>query len=200
MGIHATLCGRGGSCRSGVEGDFNEEDAATASRILSSSAINSTRIDQGFLRHFLDPGYGALVNASGLAFLEQMVIKFSGEGATQTSLDNKFATFKFMKVEDNTVFITHKEVQLSPSESLASKTDDGWTLTELGKSEGYTLDKLTGRLSKPTAPTEAPSPLTPVPGTSKRTFLDALRETPDQPATRWIWPGHLFKLMKNHKP
>ena len=180
--------------------NFKEEDAATAARILSSSAINSTRVDQGFLRHFLDPGYGALVNASGLAFLEQMVIKFSDEGATQTSLDTKFAAFKFMKVEDNTVFITHKEVQLGPSESLASKTDDGWTLTEFGKSEGYTLDKTTGQLSKPVIVAEDQSLVEPVRETSKHTVLDALNDTPDQPVTRWIWPGHLFKLMKNYKP
>lgn len=37
---------------------FNEKDAATAARILNGDAINSTKLDQGFLRYTLDPGYG----------------------------------------------------------------------------------------------------------------------------------------------
>lgn len=180
--------------------NFKEEDAVAATRILKSSAINSTRIDQGFLRHFLDPGYGALTNTSGLAFLEQMVIKFSNEGDTQTSLDIKFANYKSLSINDNTVFTTHKDVKIASFKPHAISVNGTWTLTEFGKSQGYTLDKVTGQLSKPVAPTEAPSQQATVGKRSKPTFLDALRDTRDQPVKRWIWPGHLFKLMKNYKP
>lgn len=180
--------------------DYKPEGAALAASILSGSAINSARIDQGFLRYILNPDHGAFQNVGGIPFLERMVKKFSDEGANQPPLGSEFATYKKVRYEDHIVQTTYKHIRLPPSKVLAGKVDGVWTLTELGKSEGYTVDTLTGRLSKPTAPTEAPSLLTPVPSTSKRTFLDALRETPDQPATRWIWPGHLFKLMKNYKP
>ncbi|KID12173.1 hypothetical protein P279_30015, partial [Rhodobacteraceae bacterium PD-2] len=41
--------------------DFKPEDAAIASRVLNGSAINSTRIDQGFLRYILHPDHGAFM-------------------------------------------------------------------------------------------------------------------------------------------
>jgi len=60
--------------------DFKPEDAAIASSVLEGSAINSPRIDQGFLRHILDPAQGAFTNIGGIPFLEKMVKKFSNEG------------------------------------------------------------------------------------------------------------------------
>lgn len=180
--------------------DVKPADTVIAAGILNGSALASTRIDQDFLRYILSSDHRAFSNVGGIPFLERMVKKFSDEGANQPPLGSEFATYKKVRYEDHIVQTTYKHIRLPPSKVLAGKVDGVWTLTELGKSEGYTLDKLTGRLSKPTAPTEAPSLLTPAPSTSKRTFLDALRETPDQPATRWIWPGHLFKLMKNYKP
>lgn len=62
------------------------------------------------------------------------------------------------------------------------------------------MDKATGRVSKPKLPLEDTSPLAPERKTARRTFLDALRDPRDSIATRRIWPGHLFKLMKNYKP
>lgn len=75
-------------------------------------------------------------------------------------------------------------------------------LTEHGKAEGYTLDKTTGRISKPVASFDSQ--------TSQRSVLDDIvRKSPkryfpdfvagDREAftMRRIWPGHFFMLMKN---
>lgn len=180
--------------------ELKPEGAAIASRILEGSAIGSTRIDQGFLRYILSPDQRAFQHVGGIPFLERMVNKFSSEGADQPPLGSEFATFKIAKFEDHVVQTTNKNIRLPPSQSLTVKTDEGWSLTELGKSEGYTLDKATGLLSKLVAPAEDKSVLTPERKTTRRTFLDALRDTREQLATRRIWPGHLFKLMKNYKP
>jgi hypothetical protein len=181
--------------------DFNEQDAATASRILNGSAISSTRIDQGFLRHFLDPGYGAALNVSGLAFLEQMVIKYSVEGAKQTALDSKFATYTSISVKDNAVFTTHKDVKAPPFKPHATGVDGVWTLTEEGKAAGYTLDKATGRLSASVYSLDAQAPQhVPAGQRPSRTLMESLSDTPDPPATRWVWPGHLFRMLKTSNP
>lgn len=96
---------------------FNEQDAATAERILNGTAISSTRLDQGFLRHILDPGYGALSNTSDLGFLEQMVTKFSSEGSAQSSLDSRFATYTpVISIKDNIVLSASEDVKLKPFE------------------------------------------------------------------------------------
>ncbi len=181
--------------------DYKPDGAALASSILTGSAINSTRIDQGFLRYILNPDHGAFENVGGIPFLERMVKKFSDEGAAQPPLGSEFATYNKVRYEDHIVQTTNKNIRLPPSKALVARVNDVWTLTELGKSEGYVLDKATGRVSKPKQlPLEVTSPLAPQRKTTRPTFLDALRETRDQLATRRIWPGHLFKLMKNYKP
>lgn len=181
--------------------DLKPEGTEIASRILKGSAIGSTRIDQGFLRYILSPDQSAFQNVGGMPFLERMVNKFSSEGAGQPPLGSEFTTFKTAKYEDHIVQTTNKNIRLPPSKALVARVNDVWTLTELGKSEGYILDKATGRVSKPKQlPLEVTSPLAPQRKTTRPTFLDALRETRDQLATRRIWPGHLFKLMKNYKP
>ena len=180
--------------------DFKPKDAAIASSILTGSAINSTRIDQGFLRYILNPDHGAFVNVGGIPFLERMVKKFSDEGTGQPPLGGEFATYKKVRYEDHVVQTTHKHIKLPPSKALVGNVNGVWTLTELGKSQGYIMDKATGHVSKPKLPTEDSLPVAPERKTAKPTFLDALRDTRDQPVKRWIWPGHLFKLMKNYKP
>lgn len=177
--------------------DFQAEDAATASRILNGTAINSTLIDRGFLRHFLDPGYGALQNTSDLAFLEQMVIKFSAEGAAQTSLDSKFASYKSISINDNVVVTTHRNVKLPPFEAHVTNVDGVWALTEKGKAAGYMLDKTTGRLIKPAARPDDQAPPTLGRETPNRTVMEFSADHRDQPGTRWLMPGNLFKLMRN---
>jgi hypothetical protein len=125
---------------------FNDKDAATASRILSGPAIGSTRLDQGFVRHILDPGYGALSNTSNLGFLEQMVTKFSSEGATQSSLGSQFATYTpVASIKDNIVLNASKDVKLKPFEPDITNVNGVWTVTEKGMAVGISLDDVTGK-------------------------------------------------------
>lgn len=181
--------------------DFKQEDAAIASRILSGPAINSTRIDQGFLRHILNPDYGAFSNVGGIPFLERMVNKFSNLEADQLPLGSEFATFKKIKIEDHIVRTTHKHIKLAPSKPLTELVNGVWTLTEEGKTAGYKLDKTTGLLIKPAVPPDARSTLSDMIRKAPKPYLlDALSGTDEPFTTRRIWPGHLFKLMKNYKP
>ncbi|TFF13449.1 hypothetical protein EXW72_01050 [Pseudomonas sp. BCA14] len=185
--------------------DFKKEEAQIASRILNGSAINSTRIDQGFLRYILHPDHGAFTNIGGIPFLERMVNKFSDEGDDQPPLGSEFAAFKKINFEDYAVRTTNKAIRLPPDKSVATVTNGVWSLTEYGKASGYVIDSATGKLSRPS---DSPGEKTPqhpplgAPATdaAHRTILDALADTRDQPAQRWIWPGHLFKMLRAFKP
>jgi hypothetical protein len=185
--------------------DFKPEDAAIASSILASSALSSSRIDQSFVRHVLNPGIGAFSHIGGIPFLERMVKKFSDEGADQPPLGSEYATFKHAKTADHIVTTTHKDIKLPPSKAVSQVIDGVWSLTEYGKAAGYVLDAVTHRVYKPEDPPNDPTlPRPNVNGPDgnapNKTFLDALGETRDPPQAHWIWPGHLFKLMKNFKP
>ncbi|MHB0764896.1 hypothetical protein ACYCFC_11065 [Stutzerimonas sp. NM35] len=122
---------------------FNDKDTATASRILNGSAIGSTRVDWGFLRHILDPGYGALSNTSDLGFLEQMVTKFSAEGAAQTSLGSQYTTYTpVTNIKDNIVLNASEDVKLKPFEPDITNVNGVWAVTEKGAAAGITLESL----------------------------------------------------------
>lgn len=184
--------------------DFKEKDAAIASRLLSGTAINSTRLDPNFLRHILDPGYGALSNYDGLAFLEQMVIKFSNEAVTQPSLSNEFAKYTSIDSNDNVVITVHKGNKLPPFEPLATNIDGVWGITEKGRAAGYRMDPLTGQ----------PRLVAPLVGqhhsrlfvenragqTHKSVILEALSGNRDQPDTRPVRLSSLFRLLQNDRP
>lgn len=180
--------------------DFIPQDVATAARILNGSAITSTRLDRGFLQYILNPDHGAFSNIGGIPFLERMVNRFSSEGADQPPLGSEFATLKEFKREDHIVRTVHKDIRLPPHNPITSVVDGVWTLTEFGKAQGYTMDPTNGRLSKSITPPDdqAQQPLAEEPPT--RTIIESLADTPNPPATRWIWPGHLFKMLKNFKP
>lgn len=185
--------------------NFKQEDAATASRILSGTAINSTRLDQGYLRHILNPDYGALSNIGGIPFLEKMVNRFSDEGVKQTVLGDEFTTFKVVPIEDNIVITTDKSIRLPPSESLAENIDGVWTLTEKGQAAGYTIDQATGVLNKPVGQSDIPGSKhsdlgLPTGAAREGTILNALSHIHERPSSRWVWPSHLFDLIKNFKP
>lgn len=125
--------------------NFKEQDSETAARILNGSAISSTRIDQGFLNHILDPGYGALTNTSDLGFLEQMVTKFSNEGTSQSSLDSRFTTYTpVTSIKDNIVLSASESVKLKPFEPDITNVNGVWTVTDKGAAAGITLDQVTG--------------------------------------------------------
>ncbi len=111
---------------------FKEQDAAIASRILNGSAINSTRIDPGFLRHILNPDYGSLSNIGGIPFLEQMVLKFSAEGASQAALGSEFATFNRIENKDNVLVTTNTDTKLPPSKVVATNVNGVWKLDRTG--------------------------------------------------------------------
>ncbi len=179
---------------------FKEQDAAIASRILNGSAINSTRIDPGFLRHILNPDYGSLSNIGGIPFLEQMVLKFSAEGASQAALGSEFATFNRIENKDNVLVTTNTDTKLPPSKVVATNVNGVWSLTELGKSAGYTLDTATGKLHRPTMPPEDEAQQgfileTSVSSAQSRSLMDALADSDDPPAKRAIWINNLFSLL-----
>jgi hypothetical protein len=90
--------------------NFNAQDSTTAASILNGNAINSTQIDQGFLRYTLDPGLGALSDIGSMQFLQQMVTKFSDEGNANMMLDPKFSTYIPVSINDKVVFTASKEI------------------------------------------------------------------------------------------
>ena len=90
--------------------NFNAQDAATAASILNGSAINSTQLDQGFLRYTLDPGFGALTYTGSMKFLQQMVTKFSGEETANMTLPSQFSTYTPASINDKAAFTASKEI------------------------------------------------------------------------------------------
>lgn len=128
---------------------FTEEDAAIASRMLNGAAINSTRFDQGFLRHILDPGFGAINNSGYFGFMEHVVTKFSAESHTVDPLDGQFATYVPKPREEYYVMTTSSTVRIQwPDPDFI--TENGVTrLTEKGRALGYTLEDFTGEAARP---------------------------------------------------
>ena len=94
--------------------NFNAKDAAIAADIGNGNAINSTQLDHGFLRYITDPGFGALAFTGDMGFLQQMVVKFSDEGAANMSLIPKFATYTPIPINDRVVFTASKEIVNKP--------------------------------------------------------------------------------------
>jgi len=72
---------------------FNDSDTATASRIFSGGAINSTRLDRGFLEYMLDPGHEGFSHSIDLRFVEHLVSRFSEVSSDGLKLDPGFAAF-----------------------------------------------------------------------------------------------------------
>ena len=140
-----------------------------------------------------------------IAFLEQMVLKFSTGGTTQASLGREFATYTPISVNDNMVVTVAEEVTLTFDEPVLINTDGIWTITKKGKAAGYMMDPATGKPRRAVAPSvedrqsrsviveAATDPL------KTRSLVDTLADSIDRPTARWRWPGHLLKLMKNQK-
>jgi hypothetical protein len=95
MAGHHTLEGRK------VVYAFTEKDAATAKRILNSEALNTTRLNEGFIRYTLDQEYGVLGHGD-FAFMEKMINTFSAtdDGAP---LERRFHNF----VDNSNDFVKH---------------------------------------------------------------------------------------------
>ena len=128
---------------------FTEQDAAIASRVLNGSAINSTRFDQGFLRHILDPNFGAINNSGYFGFMEHVVTKFSAESHTVDSLENQFATYVHKPREEYYVMTTSSTVRLHLPEPDFITENGVRRLTEKGRALGYTLEEFTGEAVRP---------------------------------------------------
>ncbi|MDB6141831.1 MAG: hypothetical protein JWP80_875 [Pseudomonas sp.] len=93
-----------------VSVSFTDKDAAAANRILEGEGIQTTRLDQKYLRHKLNKDYGAM-NHSDFDFLEQMVNTFSAKGDEVTPLGTKFARKEY--INNNYVQHLSKEVYQS---------------------------------------------------------------------------------------
>jgi len=124
---------------------FNVEDAATAERILNGTAINSTRLDRGFLHHILDPGFGAMgIHTISLDFLESMVVKFSAEGAMQPGLDSKFSVYTPKDPGSSKIMHASTDVRLVRFEPDIIRINGAVIITEKGQAAGITPDDLVG--------------------------------------------------------
>jgi hypothetical protein len=126
---------------------FTERDAATASRLLNGSAINTTRLDEGFLRYTLDPGHGALGCSGDFDFLEHIVTRFSAEPHTATPLGRQFSTY--VPIDDNYVMTASTSVRISlPDPDFI--TENGVTrLTERGRARGIKLEEVNDKAVRP---------------------------------------------------
>jgi hypothetical protein len=89
---------------------FTETDAAIASRMLGSAAMNSTRFDQGFLRHILNPTY-ALGKSVDFGFMEHLVTEFSAEADTAVPLGSQFSNHIPKKMGEGYVMTTSTTVR-----------------------------------------------------------------------------------------
>jgi hypothetical protein len=167
---------------------FNDKDAATASRILTGTAINNTRLDQGFLRHILDPGYGALSSMADFEFLEWMVNKFSRGGETPPSFGEKFDTFNPISPSKKAVFHASEDVRLAPFEPHITNVNGVWTVTEKGKAAGITLDQVTGKSRRSAVPSAEQE--------LSRYILDTLLHKKELSTSRPIWLTRLIERLQ----
>lgn len=184
--------------------DFAPEESASASRILNGSAIGSTRLDQGFVRYILDPGFGALQHAGGISFLERMVNKFSSEGADQPPLGNEFANLDWSKVEDQIVRTVHKDVRLPPFTEPVQYVNGVRMFTEEAKAAGDSLDETTGaaRLLPRRSGNRATQPVEelPVRRVKFRALVDVIASTQAPLAVKPKGVSSLFQVMRNNRP
>ncbi len=104
---------------------FNERDSAAASRILYGSAINSTRLDQGFLRFTLDPGFEGIGHRSDLRFLEHVVNRFSATAGPELKLDECFSAYPVGEIPVNSILTASSEVMVRPRGCGGASEEDG---------------------------------------------------------------------------
>jgi hypothetical protein len=165
--------------------DFTEKDAATASRILYGSVMTSTRLDQGFVKYTLDPGYGALGSSVNFDFLEHVVTRFSAEAHMAPPLDSQFSTY--VPIDNNYVIRTSSSIRLQIPEPDFI-TENGVTrLTEKGRALGYTSEEMNA---------EAVHPYVELVRT--KNGLEILRQWPDGDRHYGtpFWPGSLWARLE----
>ncbi|MFD4838014.1 hypothetical protein ACFWP0_10935 [Achromobacter sp. NPDC058515] len=117
---------------------FTGKDAATANRILDGDAMASSRLDAGFLRFELDPGY-SFSHRANFQFLEEVVNKFGKRGVSPEDLfDSRFATYESEGKENFFVELS-SEVVRPPSEPDFVNIDDVFHITEAGRKNGFQM-------------------------------------------------------------
>ena len=127
---------------------FTEKDAAAASRVLNGAAINSTRFDQGFLRHILNPTY-ALGKLGDFDFMEHLLTKFSAEADTAVPLGSQFSKHVPKKIGEGYVMTTSTTVRIEIPEPDFVTENGVRRLTEKGRALGLTLDEDSGEAVRP---------------------------------------------------
>ena len=127
--------------------DFNERDAAIASRVVNGAAINTTRFDQGFLRYTLDPGFGALGHAGDFPFLEHVVTRFSAASDTMAPTDNQFSKYVASRPGEDYVITASSTVRMPVYEPDIVTENGVSRLTEKGRALGIELEDGTGKRS-----------------------------------------------------
>lgn len=121
---------------------FRDDDAAVATRILEDSAMNSTRLDFGFLKYRLDPGTGALSSMGDMRFLEYVVNHFSASSAKNRLSSEQFQHYAGVTDrKDRVVLKTHAE-RAPESDVVAGKVNGFWVVTDKGREVGITMDML----------------------------------------------------------
>jgi hypothetical protein len=127
--------------------DFNEHDAAIASRVVNGAAINTTRFDQGFLRYVLDPGFGALGHAGDFSFLEHIVSRFSAVSDMAASADGQFAKYVASRTGEDYVITASSTVRLPVVEPDIVTENGVSRLTDKGRALGIELEDGLGKRS-----------------------------------------------------
>ncbi|WP_152534882.1 hypothetical protein [Pseudomonas syringae] len=85
---------------------FTDKDAATAKCILESEALNTTRLDRGFVRYITDKDYGSMYH-NDFEFMEQVIKRFSSLGGESQALMPGFARHEYP--DNNFVMTRSKE-------------------------------------------------------------------------------------------
>ncbi|MDO4683168.1 MAG: hypothetical protein Q4B17_10335 [Lautropia sp.] len=125
---------------------FTAAEAQVVNRILDGKAIGTTRLDQGFLRFQLDPGYSALGRHVDFSFLEKVVQRFSASPASPETPDHALAPYRVKEWHEVAAIHSHEEGRLPmPEEPHLIRIKDQWVITERGKAAGYTMDDIMGK-------------------------------------------------------
>lgn len=126
---------------------FTEKDAAIASRLLNSPAIATTRFDQDYLRHILDPGFGAMSHGGHLEFLEHVVTRFSADAEKMQPPGNRFSRYLMPADEERCVINTSTKVRIPNFKSGFS--DKGDVLLPEGKTKSAQSNQVSPVQCKP---------------------------------------------------
>jgi hypothetical protein len=100
---------------------YSASDTVAANRIMKSDAMQSTRLDPGFVQTILQPTH-ALSNMANIDFMEHMVSRFSDTGKDTPPLGQRFATFSRQDSAANVVVITASKnvVHEAPASQIAN--------------------------------------------------------------------------------